>query len=246
MQPRPRMSGRGPEWRNLLDDLVAARATWSLVGVLLAVQTGLALAGGFAAVPEVYRDLGLSAVGVRQGKVWQLVTHGFVHGNWLHFGLNAMALLALGPRLERIGGVTLWWRLMLAGLLAGGAMDLLAGGDGGRPLVGSSGAVMAALLWLTGVSPGSRLWPLPISGKSLGLGMLFASALLTLANPELGIPGMAAWGRALGEPAAGAVFAVSHACHLGGAVAGWMGARWTLRPRVTLARLQRERRRREG
>lgn len=240
------MSGRVPDWRLLGSDLLAARATLGLVGGLLAIQIGLGLSGGVEGVPEVYRALGLSRAGLGGGGFWQPFSHGMIHANWTHLGMNGLALLALGPRIERIGGFALWWRLMLAGLLCGAGMHLLAEGAEDRPLVGSSGAVMAALLWLTGVSPGSRLWPLPISGKSLGLGVLIASAWFTLIQPDLGLPVFGEWGRALGERAGAVVFGVSHACHLGGALAGWLGALWTLRPRVTLARLQAERRRREG
>ncbi len=235
-----------PDWRHFAEDLAAARATQVLIGVLLAIQLGLGMLGGFDSVPDIYRSFGLSRTGVSEGRVWQLVTYGFLHGNWAHFALNALALLLLGPRLERIGGVSLWWRLMLSGLIAGGGMYLLADRAADQPLVGISGAVMAALLWITGVSPGSRLWLLRISGKSLGLGILLASAVLTLTNPSLELPLLSDWGRAMGEHAGRLVFGVAHACHLGGALAGWLGARWTLRPRVTLARLQRDRRRREG
>lgn len=241
------MSGRGRDWRHLAGDVAAARATLLLVAGLVAIQVVMAALGGFESVPWLYRDwLGLSREGMGQGRLWQLVTHGTIHANWLHLGLNALALLAVGPRIERIGGTALWWRLMLAGLLAGGLMHLVADGSEDRTLVGASGSVMAALLWLTGVSPGSRLWPVPLSGKSLGLGVLIASAVLTLIHPGLGLPVLSDWGRALGPSASDAVFGVSHACHFGGGLAGWIGARWTLRPRVTLAKLQRDRRRREG
>lgn len=217
-----------------------------LVGVLLVIQSILAAFGGYERVPQFYEDLGLSRDGLVHGKVWQLVTHGLVHANWLHLGLNAVALLAVGPRLERIGGLRLWSSLVLGGLLAGGAMYLLTEVVDERPLVGASGCVMAALLWLTSVSPGSRMWPIPVSGKSLGMGMLLASAGLMLINPALGVPVLSEWGLALASALGDPLFDVSHACHFGGAMAGWIGARWTLRAPVTLERLQRDRRRRES
>ncbi len=240
------MSGRVPDWKSLAGDLAAARGTLAFVGLLLAIQIALGWAGGVERVPQVYEIFGLSREGLGRGRIWQLLSHGLLHANGLHFALNGLVLLAVGPRLERIGGLRLWGRLIVAGLLAGGAMHLVAEGAGDRILIGASGSVMAALLWLTAVSPGSRMWPVPVSGKSLGLGVLLASAVLTLINPALGLPVFSDWGRALGETAVPVVFGVSHACHLGGALAGWLGARWTLRPRVTLAQLQRDRRRREG
>lgn len=239
------MRGSGPNWRDVGSDVAAARGTLALVGVLLAIQIFLAAFGGYERVPRLYVDLGLSRDGQIHGRVWQWITHGLIHGNWLHLVLNAAALLAVGPRLERIGGLRLWTRLVLGGLLAGGAMHLLASGANDRPLVGASGCVMAALLWLTSVSPGSRMWPIPVSGKSLGMGMLLASAGLMLINPELGLPVFSDWGRGLVSVLGESLFDVSHACHFGGALAGWMGARWTLRAPVTLEKLRRDRRRRE-
>lgn len=238
------MSGRALDLRHLGADLLAARASLSLVGVLLLVQLVLALAGGPGEVPAVYEITGLSREGIAEGRVWQLATHALVHGDWLHVALNALVLLAIGARIERIGGFGLWWRLMLGGTVLGGALHLLAGGP--AILVGASGAVMAVLLWLTGVSPGSRMWPVPLSGRSLGAGLLLASLLLMLANPALGLPGISRVGEMLGLEQRRLLFGVSHACHLGGGLAGWLGARWTLRPRITLAKLQRDRRRREG
>ncbi|MCH7226987.1 rhomboid family intramembrane serine protease [Haloferula sp. A504] len=239
------MRGHGPNWRDVGDDLAAARATLSLVGVLVAIQIVLAALGGVDRVPQLYLDLGLSRNGLAHGKVWELATYGLIHANWLHLALNSAALLALGPRLERIGGLRLWGWLMLGGLLAGGGLHLLADGGGDRPLVGASGCVFAAVLWLTGVSPGSRMWPVPVSGKSLGIGMLLASGGLMLVNPALGLPVLSDWGRALASALGDSLFEVSHACHFGGGLIGWMAARWTLRPPVTLEKLQRDRRRRE-
>jgi membrane associated rhomboid family serine protease len=134
--------------------------------------------------------------------------------------------------------------LLLGGWLSGGLFHLMLCGKGtADPLVGISGGVAALLLWLTGVSPGSRMWPLAVSGRNLGIGVLLASGILALMNPKLGIPYLSHWGAMLGR------FAdeqVSHACHFGGAIVGWAAARWALRPRVTLAKLQKERARREA
>lgn len=239
------MRGHGPNWKDVGRDLAAARGTLALVGVLVVIQIFLAAFGGVDRVPHLYRDLGLSRDGLAHGRVWQLVTHGLIHANGLHMGLNALALLLVGPRLERIGGLRLWCWLVLGGLLAGGALHLLAGGAEDRPLVGASGCVFAALLWLTSVSPGSRMWPVPVSGKSLGWGILLASGGLMLINPGLGVPVLSDWGRSLASRLGESLFDVSHACHFGGAMAGWIVACWTLRPSVTLAKLQRDRRRRE-
>ena len=89
------------------------------------------------------------------------------------------------------------------------------------------------------------MWPLPVSARNLGLGLLLGSALLAAIDPALGIPGLAQ-GRRLDRGAASARSRRSgHACHLGGGIAGWLSGRWILRPRVSLEVLRRRREARE-
>lgn len=230
----------------MLGDLLRAHATLALLGILVGVQLVLASLGGVVEIPEAYERLGLSRAGMRAGWLWQPFSYGWIHGNWAHLWMNVGGLLAFGPPLERIGGPRLVLKVMAGGLLLGGAFHLCLGGGGleALPLVGASGGIFALLLWLTGVSPGSQMWPLKVSGRSLGQGMLLASAALVLLNPALGLPGLSKWGAVADGYCDGLLFQISHACHFGGALAGWLGARWALRPRVSLARLQRERARR--
>lgn len=245
MQASPTMRGGSEsKWSTMGKDLIAARVTLLVVGLLVLIQLAIESAGGFADNRELFGKLGLSRQGISSGAFWQPVTYALIHGDWVHLMINAFGLLAIGPRIERIGGWRLLLVLLVSGWLMGGLFHLILSGGGALvPLVGISGGVAAILLWLTGVSPGSRMWPLPVSGKNLSIGIILASGLLALMNPNLGIPVLSGWGVALGEYAGGGV---SHACHLGGGLLGWALARWALRPRVTLAKLQKERARREA
>lgn len=206
-------------------------ATWLLVIAVLAVQAGVSVGGGPEKLVTLYDRLGLSRGGVARGELWQLVTYAMLHGNWVHAGANVMGLWLVAGRIEWMMG----WRWMLSvvvsGVLAGGLLHLVVGGE--MHLVGISGAVFAGILWICTVSPESRLWPVPLSAKNFGRGIIGASIVML----ALGI-----WG---GIGLAGD-FPVSNACHVGGALAGWLSARWILRPRKTLGQLQKERRRREG
>ena len=168
-----------------------------------------------------------------------MATYGLLHGSWWHAGLNAALLLALGSRIEHMAGAAAVWRALAAGILGGGVFHLLLGTG---LLVGCSGACMALLLLLATLSPQSRMLPLPVSARSLGLGVMTAALLLALTNPVLGVPGWSTLGRMLGA----AWFQIGHACHFGGGMAGWLLGRWILRPRVSLASLRRDRARREG
>jgi membrane associated rhomboid family serine protease len=137
---------------------------------------------------------------------------------------------------------------LLLGVLGGGIGHLwLAPGGADAPLlVGLSGGCLGLLLLLVTLSPQSRMMPLPLSGRSLGLGVLSAELFLTLLNPSLGLPGLAGLGRSLVAHGMGGLFEMGHACHFGGGVAGWLFGRWLLRPRVSLTSLRRARERREA
>ncbi|MEP4078894.1 rhomboid family intramembrane serine protease [Haloferula sp.] len=244
MQTPTMRGGSVSKWSTMGRDLLSARMTLLGVLVLVLIQGVVEKAGGFEAKPEWFGAIGLSRQGLSNGCYWQPFSYALIHGNWVHLVINVVGLLAIGPRIERIGGGRLFLVLLVSGWLAGGLFHLLLNPGGEMiPLVGISGGVIAILLWLTGVSPGSRMWPLPVSGSSLGIGILLASAILALLNPSLGIPYLSDLGEKLGKSADGSV---SHACHLGGALVGWVFARWTLRPRVSLAKLQKERARREA
>lgn len=191
----------------------------------------LQAAGGTERAAWIYRTFGLSRGGMLEGRLWQLASHALVHGGWVHVALNAALLVLAGSRVERIGGSAALVKVLAAGITAGGVFHLLI--PDGRPeslLVGISGGISALALWLTTLSPQSKMWPVPLSAKNLGIGLLIASGLLAIAAPWLPDGGMR----------------IGHACHFGGALAGWLMARHLLRPRVTLAALKKERARRES
>jgi membrane associated rhomboid family serine protease len=104
---------------------------------------------------------------------------------------------------------------------------------------------MGLLLLLTTLSPQSRMLPLPVSAKSLGLGVLLAELMLALIDPALGLPGLSLAGRTLTAHGVGGWFQMGHACHVGGGLAGWLYGRWILRSRVSLNELRCDRARRE-
>jgi membrane associated rhomboid family serine protease len=226
-----------------LRQLRHAPAAWMLFGIVIGIQIAVDVAGGVDAVAGWYECLGLSRSGVLSGKVWQLLSYGLMHGAWWHAGLNAGFVLLIGSRIEFIAGRSTLIGVTLAGILGGGIAHL---GIGSGLLVGLSGGCIALLLCLTTLSPQSRMFPLPISGRSLGLGILLAELTLALIDPGLGLPGFSAIGEAAAAHGMGSWFQMGHACHFGGGLAGWICGRWILRPRVTLERLRRERARREA
>lgn len=230
--------------------LGTATFAWMWAGVILAIQGGVALAGGPDQQPawSWFVTLGLSREGIFAGKIWQVFTYGFLHGGWLHAGMNAVFVLLIGARIEHMAGRRILMRAIIFGVVGGGLGHLLlASGEAGAGLlVGLSGGGTALLLLLTTLSPQSRMLLLPISARSLGLGVLIAELVLALIDPRLRIPGFSSVGRGLAEYGLGSWFQVGHACHFGGGIAGWILGRWILRSRITLKRLRRNRARQEA
>lgn len=220
-----------------------APATWACLAALVATHLALEFLLGETWRTRAFEVLGLSRAGIGAGRLWQLLSYGLLHGSWWHLGLNTMFLLWMGGRIERITGAGGVLRVLSAGILAGGAAHLVLG-EG--ILIGASGGCVALLLLLATLSPQSRMMPLPVSARNLGRGVLTAELTLALINPALNLPGAAALGRTLVGLGYGSWFHISHACHFGGGLAGWLIGCWILRPRVSLAQLQRARTRREG
>jgi membrane associated rhomboid family serine protease len=226
-----------------LSQIGRSRACWLAVAVVFTVHVAVTAAGYGRSLNGVFEWLGLSREGVLAGRLWQVATYGVLHGSWFHLGLNCLFVLLIGSRIEHMAGSGIFGRTLVAGVLGGGAAHLLLGSG---LLVGLSGGCMALLLMLTTLSPQSRMMPVPVSAKSLGLGVLIAELILTLVNPGLGLPGLSGIGKGLVKLGCGSWFELGHACHVGGAVAGGMMGRWVLRPRVSLSSLRRARARREA
>jgi membrane associated rhomboid family serine protease len=226
-----------------LKQLRRSPVSWLCFAAVMGIQSLVEWRGGAEFVNSWYVNLGLSREGFLSGKIWQVLSYGFLHASWLHAGLNAVFVLLIGSRIEHMAGRARMLRVVLAGV-AGGATGHLLLGSG--LLVGVSGGFLALLLLLTTLSPQSRMFPLPVSGRSLGLGILLAELILALINPALGLPGFSLIGRSLAGNGMASWFQIGHACHFGGGLAGWVYGRWMLRPRVTLERLRRDRARREA
>ena len=223
------------------EDFVAARG--SMVVVLLWCGVHAWLSSVAADANAVYWTFGLSREGFFSGQWWSLLSYAGLHGSWIHALLNGLAMAFLGARIERIGGVKCLVGLFVFGSLAGGVLHLAFESE--RILVGGSGGIMAMLLFLTGVSAQARLRFLPLSGENFGRGILLGSLFLMVTRPELGWPVLSGIGEWIQQISFEGVYAVSHACHAGGAIVGAGWARWMLRPRMSLQQIRRAREKNE-
>jgi len=230
-----------------------------LCAVLIVIQVMVEVSGGVMAHISggLYETFGLSRPGISSGRVWQLFTHPFLHGSWMHLLLNGLMIFLMGGRVFHILGGRAFAKIFFGGVLAGGLLHVLLqprfplGEDGSMiadaPLVGASAGAIALLLALIILSPDSRMWPFMISGRNLGRGLLVATVILFVLTPGLNIPVLSAVGLWLTEKAGlEALFDISHICHFGGGLVGMVYARRLLHSPVSLEQLRRARKRREG
>lgn len=139
----------------LFRGLRGARLTWALVVLLVAVHLALGLVMRHrgrtdwvgvlfeARGPRLLARAGaMRAPDVDQGELWRLASAMFLHGDALHLGLNALALVALGRLCEAVyGPLRFGWLFLLAGI--GGASLSWVGGN--PSTVGASGAIFGLM-----------------------------------------------------------------------------------------------------
>jgi len=131
-----------------------ARFTRLLIGVNVAVFALEAISG-----PGLLSRFALWPVGhfiVAQFeapvgfKLWQLITCGFLHANFLHLAINMYALWMFGSDVERVLGPRHYLVLYFASLLCSSVTQLLVvslmTSAGVYPTVGASGAIFGILL----------------------------------------------------------------------------------------------------
>lgn len=140
-------------------------------------------------------------------KVWQLVTHMFMHDSqgYFHILFNMLTLYMFGSQLEDVWGSKRFFNFyMICGIVAGLA-QLLLGGDFGYA-VGASGAIMGLLAAFTYLFPNTPLYmmfiPIPIKAK-------FAIPALMALDLFGGVA------QVRGDN-------IAHWAHLGGAAAGFI------------------------
>jgi membrane associated rhomboid family serine protease len=106
------------------------------------------------------------------GDLYTLVTYMFLHSSWMHFALNAVALLAAGVAVERdIGSERFVVLFFLSGIVAG-LVHSVAYPRSGIPVVGASGAIFGVIAVLFLLMPFKITFALLVPLPSVLLGIL--------------------------------------------------------------------------
>jgi membrane associated rhomboid family serine protease len=156
---------------------------------------------------------GLSPRGVLSGFVWQPFTYLFLHAGILHILFNLLYLAMFGADLEHMWGAKRFYTYFFICGLGAGVIDLVVRialdphlrGVATVPTIGASGAIYGVLLAAAVIMPHRQVWmfPLPVT-ISMRLFVIVMGAIeffLTIGATGDG---------------------VSHVCHLGGMLAGYL------------------------
>jgi len=145
-------------------------------------------------------------------KVWQLLTHMFLHSGWVHLAFNMIALWLLGRLLEKAWGGK---RLLIFYLVCGvGAaiislfVDHTIFNQFSNATVGASGAIYGLLVALAIKFPNIKIififLPIPLAAK-------YFVPLLLLIDLTAGSMGISLFGQN-----------IAHFAHIGGALTGFI------------------------
>ena len=161
-------------------------------------------------------------------KIWQLVTHMFMHGNFMHLFFNMYTLLIFGSVLENMIGEKKFLKFFfICGLGAAachiGVQFIQAQSLMNKIANGSQAAVetYARLKMIPTVGASGAIY-----GVLIGYAMLFPDARLTLIFPPISLS--AKWWVLiffvveLVTGVTGTAEGVAHFAHLGGMVFGWL------------------------
>jgi len=125
---------------------------------------------------------------------FQLITHIFMHGGFLHIIMNMIGLIFLGPPIERsIGYKKFLWFYLLSGIGAALFHIFMTAvlNNTHLPMLGASGSIFAILAGFGYLFPNQKLqiWPIPIGIKAKWFSSLYVLTeviLMFTANDNVG------------------------------------------------------------
>lgn len=165
--------------------------------------------------PLMYQWFALYSIGTDQFHSWQIITHMFMHGGWIHILFNMYTLWMFGSVLERMIGEK---KFLIFYFVCGlGAVALHTGVEhfltpGATSVcVGASGAIFGVIIGYAMLFPESRLTLLfpPVTLSAKWMVIIFA-----------GIELFTGVGSLAGNN--GLFSGIAHFAHLGGMLFGWL------------------------
>ena len=133
----------------------------------------------------------------------RLISSGFLHANWIHFGFNMLALISFSMSIEILFGYGKYLLLYFASLIGGNLLSLyIHRNHGDYRALGASGAISGVIMASIVMFPNSEISfiLLPFSMKNWIFGLLFIGISIFGIKSNAGI--------------------IGHDAHFGGAIIG--------------------------
>ena len=151
--------------------LIGINVAVHLLRSLLSDETDAALILQFGLIPANYTGGGHDLA----AQVLAPITYQFLHGGWMHLGVNMITLAAFGAPVERLLGVRRFLLFYLSAGIVAGVVHVLFFPGSTDPVIGASGAisgVFGGVLMLMRYV-GSLTSLLPVAGIWIGLNIFF-------------------------------------------------------------------------
>ncbi|TXF75987.1 rhomboid family intramembrane serine protease [Chryseobacterium sp.] len=193
---------------------------------IIVLNVLLYLISNFVMFPKLYEIFSAFYVGSPYFRIWQVITHMFMHAPFgqgigiTHILFNMLTLFSFGPVLEQVLGQKKYMLLYFASGIAAyflncawNYFEIMQGANPediyGIPMMGASGAIFGVVAAFSTLFPDSKLFfmfiPFPIKAKYLLPGIIVISLYLGFS---------------------GSMGGIAHFAHIGGAVAGFLMARY--------------------
>ncbi len=205
---------------NLRGDYPRPAATalvWLVAATVAAFAVQLALLSPWLQSSTAVVDLlRLTVRNLEQGRVWTLVTHGFLHGtgNPLHFLFSLIGLVLIGRELEPHLGARRFVVVYVTSLMAGATCWLATHWQTGGVHVGPTAGLLGLLVVLARIYENERITLMPF---------FVFSITLRPTHLVLGLVAFDAMGFLFWElRGADVPFGFAPSVHLGGMLAGWL------------------------
>jgi membrane associated rhomboid family serine protease len=151
--------------------LIGINVAVQLLRYLLSDDADSTLIQQFGLVPANYSGGGHDLV----SQVLSPITYQFLHGGWMHLGVNMITLAAFGTPVERLLGVRRFVVFYLSAGVVAGFIHILFFSGSTDPVIGASGSisgVFGGVLMLMRYV-GSLTSLLPVAGIWIGLNIFF-------------------------------------------------------------------------
>jgi membrane associated rhomboid family serine protease len=205
-RPRFRWGGLGvpPAIRTLLIVFTAVFVVQTFVRVFAGINGELLMDYWFGLVPYAV---------VKGLRIWQPFTYIFLHGGLWHILINLLFLWMFGSDVERAWGARRFYKYFflcgvgagLVNVVAGVLPEAWGGAPSTVPTIGASGAIFGVLIAAAVLFPDRQVWLLPFP-VTLSMRVYVAIMVGIEFYAELTAPGDS----------------ISHICHLGGIVIGYL------------------------